>query len=84
MVKDPVEHSLKSEKKLIDMVRSKLKSACEDSWQQLAVLEQIKQNLELDLEDKTEALNIDMDQLRLSERSAGLTRKPNAIRNPKR
>ena len=82
-MRDPVEHALKSEKKLVDTVRSKLKSACEDSWQQLAVLEQIKQNLELDLTDKTEALNIDMDQLMLSQRSAVHTRKPNAIRNPK-
>ena len=78
-----MEHGLKSEKKLVDTIRSKLKSACEDSWAQLAVLDQIKQNLELDLTDKTEALNIDMDQIRLSQRSAGLTRKPNAIRNPK-
>ncbi len=55
---------------------------CEDAYAQLEALESIRQRLETDLEDKTEALNIDLDQLRLTERSAGLTHKPNPTRIP--
>lgn len=59
-----------------------MKDKCEDAWQQLASLEDIRQKLEQDLEDKTEALKIDLDQLRLTERSAGLSYKPNPTRIP--
>ena len=41
---------------------------CDDAWRQLAALQQVRHNLELDLEDKSQALDIDLDQLRLSSR----------------
>ena len=82
VVRDPVEHSLKREESLIEEIRSKLKQACEDAWDQMGVLEDVKQRLEQDLQDKTEALSIDLDQLRLTERSAGLSHKPNPTRIP--
>lgn len=55
---------------------------CEDAWQQLNILEDVRQRLETDLEDKSEALKIDLDQLRLTERSSGLSHKPNPTRIP--
>lgn len=42
----------------------------------------MRQRLETDLEDKSEALRIDLDQLRLTERSSGLSHKPNPTRIP--
>ena len=49
---------------------------CEDAWAQLNRLDDIRQKLEIDLQDKTEALRIDMDQIELTERSGGLSHKP--------
>ena len=46
------------------------------------MLEDARQNLEIDLKDKTEALDIDLDQLRMTERSSGLSHKPNPTRIP--
>ena len=77
-----MEHSLKREAHLLEEIKSKLKDKCEEAWQQLAILDDIRQRLELDLSDKTEALKIDLDQLRLTERSAGLSHKPNSTRIP--
>ena len=39
--------------------------------------------VELDLKDKNEALDIDMQQLDLTESSAGISHKPDAVRVPK-
>ena len=49
---------------------------CEDAWAQLNRLDDIRQKLEIDLQDKTEALRIDIDQIELTERSSGLSHKP--------
>lgn len=76
VVRDPVEHSLNDENLLIEKCRAMLRSKCEDSFSKLAVLEDIRQRLETDLQDKTEALRIDIDQLELTERSSGLSHKP--------
>ena len=46
------------------------------------MLEDARQNLEIDLRDKTEALDIDLAQLRMTERSSGLSHKPNPTRIP--
>ena len=53
-----------------------MKMKCEDAWAQLNRLDDIRQKLEIDLQDKTEALRIDMDQIELTERSGGLSHKP--------
>ena len=82
VVRDPVEAALRKESNLILETKAKLKDKCEDAWQQLAALDDIRQKLEQDLEDKTEALKIDLDQLRLTERSSGLSHKPNPTRIP--
>ena len=76
VVRDPVEHSLNDENLLIEKCRHLLKTKAEDAFQKLTNLEDIRQKLELDLQDKTEALRIDVDQLELTERSTGLSHKP--------
>jgi hypothetical protein len=50
VVRDPVEHSLNDENFMIDKIRSILRTRCEDSWDKLAVLEDIRQRLEIDLQ----------------------------------
>ena len=59
-----------------EKIRSILKMKCEDAWAQLNRLDDIRQKLEIDLQDKTEALRIDIDQIELTERSSGLSHKP--------
>ena len=49
----------------------------------MAKLEEIREVVELDLKDKNEALDIDMCQLDLTEQSAGISHKPDAVRIPK-
>ena len=48
----------------------------------MANLEEIRAKLELDLQDKTEALKIDMDQLELTHHSSSLSHKPDPLRVP--
>jgi len=55
----------------------------EEAWDSLAKLEEIREVVELDLKDKNEALDIDMQQLDLTESSAGISHKPDAVRVPK-
>ncbi len=67
-----------------DQLVALIRIRAEDAHAQLVALEDVRQRLETDLEDKTEALNIDLDQLRLTERSAGLSHKPNPTRIPQK
>ena len=83
-MRDPVEHSLNDENLLIEKCRSILKNKCEDAYDKLSILEDIRQKLEIDLQDKTEALRIDIDQLELTERSTGLSHKPDPTRVSKK
>ena len=73
---------MNAEAKLISQIRVLLKDKCEAGWDKLAVLEDIRQRLELDLQDKTTALAIDVNQIELSERSGGISHKPQAITCP--
>ena len=83
VVKDEVEAQLQTEVQLIENIKDRLKQRCEESWDCLAKLEEIREIVELDLKDKTEALDIDMTQLDLSENSANISHKPDATRIPK-
>ena len=83
VVKDEVEAQLQTEVQLIENIKDRLKQRCEESWDCLAKLEEIREIVELDLKDKSEALDIDMTQLDLSENSAAISHKPDATRIPK-
>ena len=83
VVKDDVEHQLNNEVQLIENIKDKLRMRAEEAWDSLAKLEEIREVVELDLKDKNEALDIDMQQLDLTESSAGISHKPDAVRVPK-
>merc|ERR1712226_899570 len=83
VVKDEVEAQLQTEVQLIENIKEKLRQRCEESWDCLAKLEEIREIVELDLKDKSEALDIDMTQLDLTEKSANISHKPDATRIPK-
>lgn len=54
-----------------------------DAFEQLCLLQEARQQVQSDLEDKTIAMDIDIDQYNLSDRSAGITFKPDPLRVPK-
>jgi len=83
VVKDEVEAQLQTEVQLIENIKEKLRQRCEESWDCLSKLEEIREIVELDLKDKSEALDIDMTQLDLTEKSANISHKPDATRIPK-
>jgi len=83
VVKDDVEHQLNTEVQLIENIKEKLRMRCEEAWDSLAKLEEIREVVQLDLRDKNDALDIDMQQLDLTEASAGISHKPDATRVPK-
>jgi len=83
VVKDEVEAQLQTEVQLIENIKEKLRQRCEEGWDCLAKLEEIREIVELDLRDKSEALDIDMTQLDLTEKSANISHKPDATRIPK-
>merc|ERR1711936_1086454 len=83
VVKDDVEHQLNSEVQLIENIKDKLRMRAEEAWDSLAKLEEIREVVQLGLKDKNEALDIDMQQLDLTESSAGISHKPDAVRVPK-
>jgi len=83
VVKDEVEGQLNNEVQLIENIKDKLKTKAEEAWDCLARLEECRETVELDLKDKTDALDIDMTQLDLTEASAGISHKPDATRIPK-
>merc|ERR1712226_1325446 len=83
VVKDDVEAQLQTEVQLIENIKEKLRQRCEESWDCLSKLEEIREIVELDLKDKSEALDIDMTQLDLTEKSANISHKPDATRIPK-
>merc|ERR1711936_957385 len=67
VVKDDVEHQLNNEVQLIENIKDKLRMRAEEAWDSLAKLEEIREVVELDL----------------TESSAGISHKPDAVRVPK-
>lgn len=57
---------------------------CQSAWEKINKLEVVKFKLQLDLNDKNEALQIDKDMLSLDKDCANITYKTDSLKNPKR
>lgn len=57
---------------------------CQSAWEKINKLEVVKFKLQLDLNDKTEALQIDKDMLSLDKDCANITYKTDSLKTPKR
>lgn len=57
---------------------------CQSAWEKINKLEVVKFKLQLDLNDKNEALQIDKDMLSLEKNSANITYKTDSLKNPNR
>lgn len=80
---DEADKELKKELCLLESVKRNLGERSQAVWEKINRLEEIKFQLNLDLNDKTEAVEIDREQLGLDKKSACITYKINPTRNPK-
>jgi len=83
LVQDEVENQLHKEMDVINKIKQKLQQKVDESFEQLCLLQEARQQVLLDLQDKNIALGIDVDQYNLSENSPGISYKPNPTRVPK-
>jgi len=83
VVQDEPENQLHKEVEVIDGIKKCLQQRISDSFEQLCLLQEARQQVQADLQDKNIALGIDVDQYNLSDRSANISYKPDALRVPK-
>ncbi|TRY96386.1 hypothetical protein DNTS_029320 [Danionella cerebrum] len=82
LVSDPVEAELKKEVEVIDEAQRLLQQCIDQAFEQLCRLQETRQQLTSDLQDKIEALDVDMSCLNLSIQSPEISFKPNPMRVP--
>nr|XP_020497969.1 tektin-2 [Labrus bergylta] len=82
LVTDPVDEQLKKEAELIERVQRVLQQHIEKSFEQLSVLQEARHQLTADLQNKMDALDIDMSCLSLTIKSPQISLKPNPTRIP--
>lgn len=83
LVEDQTEDQLHKEKEVIEGIKKQLQGKIDESFEQLCVLQEARQQILADLQDKNIALGIDVDQYNLTEESPGISYKPNPTRVPK-
>uniref|UniRef100_A0A8C5HBG6 Tektin n=1 Tax=Gouania willdenowi TaxID=441366 RepID=A0A8C5HBG6_GOUWI len=81
-VVDPVDEELRKEVVLIERVQGVLQQHIDKALEQLGVLQEIRHQLTSDLQNKMEALDIDMTCLSLTTLSPTISLKPNPTRIP--
>jgi len=83
VVEDEVEDQLHKEQETIEGVKKQLQQKIDESFEQLCVLQEARQQILADLQDKNVALGIDVDQYNLTEESPNISFKPDPLRVPK-
>jgi len=74
---------LQQEKQVIEAIKRQLQAQISDSFEQLCRLQEARQQILADLQDKNIALDIDIEQYNLTEDSADISYKPDPTRVPK-
>lgn len=83
IVEDEVESQLHKEVEVIDGIKKLLQQRIGEGFEQLCLLQEARQQLQADLQDKNIALGIDVDQYNLTDRSPQISFKPDSLRVPK-
>ncbi|XP_052574283.1 tektin-2 [Peromyscus californicus insignis] len=83
VVKDPVEEELLKEVEVIEATKKTLQQRIDQTFQQLCLLQEIRQQLSSDHRDKMETLDIDRGCLSLNLTSPNISLKVNPTRVPK-
>ncbi|KAF8570749.1 hypothetical protein P879_04019 [Paragonimus westermani] len=81
-VLDPVEKELKSEQALLKEIYSDLQEQISEAFETLIRMQEASDAFYTDIADKNEAMQIDIDQYNLNEKSANVSFKPFATRKP--
>jgi len=68
---------------VIEAVKRQLQAQISDSFEQLCRLQEARQQVLADLQDKNIALDIDIEQYNLTEESSDISYKPDPTRVPK-
>nr|XP_046273365.1 tektin-2 isoform X2 [Scatophagus argus]XP_046273366.1 tektin-2 isoform X2 [Scatophagus argus]XP_046273367.1 tektin-2 isoform X2 [Scatophagus argus]XP_046273368.1 tektin-2 isoform X2 [Scatophagus argus]XP_046273370.1 tektin-2 isoform X2 [Scatophagus argus] len=82
LVLDPVDEQLKKEVELIERVQQVLQQHIDKAFEQLCVLQETRHHLTADLQNKIEALDIDISCLSLTIKSPQISLKTNPTRIP--
>ncbi|XP_077599785.1 tektin-2 [Stigmatopora nigra] len=82
LVNDPVEKELKKEIHVIEKVQKVLQLHIDQAFEQLVILQKLRQQLTADIQNKMETLNIDNTCLELTITSPQISLKPNPTRIP--
>ncbi|CAN9503554.1 unnamed protein product [Ophioblennius macclurei] len=82
LVVDLVDQQLKREVELIGKVQQVLQQHIDKAFEQLCILQEIRHQLTADLQNKMEALDVDMTCLSLTIKSPNISLKPNPTRIP--
>ena len=69
---------------VIDGIKKALQQKASESFEQLCLLQEARQQILADLQDKNLALGIDVDQYNLTENSPMISFKPDPLRVPKK
>jgi len=83
VVQDEAENQLHKEVEVIEGIKKALQQKIGDAFEQLCILQEARQQLQADLQDKNIALGIDVDQYNLTDRSPNISFKPDSLRVPK-
>ncbi|KAK3607528.1 hypothetical protein CHS0354_025781 [Potamilus streckersoni] len=83
LVQDEPENQLHKEVEVIEGIKKQLQQKISESFEQLCLLQEARQQLQADLQDKNIALGIDIDQYNLTDRSPNISYKPDSLRVPK-
>ncbi|XP_026318614.1 tektin-B1-like [Hyposmocoma kahamanoa] len=81
---DMADMELKKELCVTEANKKLLIDRCQSTWEKINRLESVKFKLQLDLNDKTEALTIDKNMLSLDKDCANITYKTDSLKTPKR
>ncbi|KAM7384631.1 hypothetical protein PAMA_011809 [Pampus argenteus] len=82
LVTDPVDEQLKKEVELIERVQQDLQQHIDKAFEQLCILQEARHQLTADLQNKMDALDIDMSCLSLTVKSPMISLKTNPTRIP--
>lgn len=81
---DEADTELKKELTVEEALKNAFTEKIHAAWVKLNKLEEVRFQLNLDFEDKTETISIDSENLTLTRASGGISYKPNSLRIPKK
>ncbi|KAL5021859.1 hypothetical protein ScPMuIL_001014 [Solemya velum] len=83
VVQDEAENQTHKEVEVIEGIKKQLQQKCSEAFEQLCLLQEARQQLQADLQDKNIAHEIDIEQYNLTDKSPNISYKPDSLRVPK-